>query len=73
MGGQKGVENRNVESVVPDLFGADDIAGLASPPAIGGLLLTTVYANDTFLGFENTHDSARSRFRRAAARSCWQP
>jgi hypothetical protein len=35
---------------------ADYIAGLASPPPFGGTPLTTVYANDTFLGFDNTND-----------------
>jgi hypothetical protein len=35
---------------------ADYIAGLTSPPPVGGILETTVYANDTFLGFDNTND-----------------
>ena len=35
---------------------ADYIAGLASPPPVGGILETTVYANDTFLGFDSTND-----------------
>jgi hypothetical protein len=35
---------------------ADDITGQASPPPIGGTPLTTVYANDTFLGFDTTND-----------------
>jgi hypothetical protein len=35
---------------------ADYIAGLVSPPPIGGTPFTTVYANDSFLGFDNTND-----------------
>ncbi len=35
---------------------SDYTAGLASPPPIGGILETTVYANDSFLGFDNTND-----------------
>jgi len=35
---------------------ADYISGLASPPPIGGTALTTVYANDTFLGFDSTNN-----------------
>jgi len=30
--------------------------GLASPPPIGGTTHTTVYANDTFLGFDSTNN-----------------
>ena len=35
---------------------ADYIAGLVSPPPFGGTPFTTVYANDSFLGFDNTND-----------------
>jgi len=35
---------------------ADYIAGLTSPPPFGGIVETTTYANDSFLGFDNTND-----------------
>jgi hypothetical protein len=35
---------------------ADYIAGLSSPPPFGGTPLTSVYANDSFLGFDSTND-----------------
>jgi hypothetical protein len=38
---------------------ADYIAGLTSPPPIGGTILTTVYAGDSFLGFDNTNNFAQ--------------
>ncbi len=34
---------------------ADYIAGIASPPPLGGAVTQTVYNNDTFLGFDNTN------------------
>jgi hypothetical protein len=35
---------------------ADFISGISSPPPIGGTPFTTVYANDSFLGFDSTND-----------------
>jgi hypothetical protein len=40
---------------------SDDVAGLASPPPVGGILETTTYANDTFLSFDNTNDFSSDR------------
>lgn len=35
---------------------ADYVAGLTSPPPIGGFPETSVYANDSFLGFDNAQN-----------------